>query len=99
MEIWGLYEICIKCGGVAVIYIIYCSNGVYAVFKRLFDGVSGVRVVGKTGKSEVSGKVWVSCWVGILFLYIYLRAYNSSKLPKISIFNFMHIYTTRNSQI
>lgn len=69
------------------------------MFKSLFEGLSGVRVVGKTGKSEVSGELWI-CWVGgILFLYIYLRAYNSSKLPKISIFNFMHIYTTRNSQI
>ena len=68
------------------------------MFKDLFDGLSGVRVVGKTEKSGVSGKVWVSCW-GILFLYIYLRAYNSSNLSKISIFNFMHIYTTRNSQI
>ena len=67
------------------------------MFKGLFEGMSGVRMTGKTGKSGVSGEVWMS-W-GILFLYIYLRAYNSSNLPKISIFNFMHIYTTRNSQI
>lgn len=84
--------------GVAVIYIIYYISGVYVMFKGLFEGLSGVRMTGKTGKSGVSGEVGIGGW-GILFLYIYLRAHNSSKLPKISIFNFMHIYTTRNSQI
>lgn len=68
------------------------------MFKGLFKGMSGVRMTVKTGKSGVSGELWMF-WVGILFLYISLHAHNSSKLPKISIFNFMHIYTTRNSQI
>ena len=59
--------------GVAVIYIIYCSSGVYAMFKGLFEGLSGVRVVGKTGKSGVSGELWVS-WVGdSIFIYISTR--------------------------
>ena len=84
--------------GVAVLCMIYCNSGVYVMFKSLFEGLSGVRMTEKTGKSGVSGEVGMSCW-GFLFLYISLRAYNSSNLPKISIFNFMHIYTTRNSQI
>lgn len=68
------------------------------MFKGLFKGLNGVRMTGKTGKSGVSGELGMF-WVGILFLYIYLHAHNNSNLPKISIFNFMHIYTTRNSQI
>lgn len=39
------------------IYIIYCSSGVYVMFKSLFEGLSGVRMTGKTGKSGVSGEV------------------------------------------
>lgn len=68
------------------------------MFKGLFKGLSGVRMMEKTEKSGVSGEVWMF-WMGILFLYIYLHAHNSSKLPKISIFNFMYIYTTRSFQI
>ena len=97
IEIWGLCVKVVVCG-VAVVCMIYCSSGVYVMFKGLFEGLSGVRMTGKTGKSGVSGEVWVF-WVGILILYIYLHAYNSSNLPKISIFNFMYIYTARNSQI
>lgn len=92
------YALKIVVYGVAVMCMIYCSSGVYVMFKGLFKGLSGVRMTGKMGKSGVSGEVWMF-WEGILFLYIYLHAHNSSNLPKISIFNFMHIYTTGNSQI
>ena len=34
-----------------LIDIIYCISGVYAMFKGLLEGLSGVRVTGKTGKS------------------------------------------------
>lgn len=45
----------------------------YAMFKCLFKGISGVRVVGKTGKSGVSGEMGI-CWVGdSIFIYIYAR--------------------------
>ena len=37
--------------GVDVIYIIYYSGGVYVMFKGLFEGLSGVRMTGKTGQS------------------------------------------------
>lgn len=43
------------------------------MFKSLFEGLSGVRVVGKTGKSGVSGELWVS-WVWGFYFYIYIYA-------------------------
>lgn len=52
-----MYEVCTKSCGIAVVYMIYCSSGVYVMFKGLFKGLSGVRMTGKTGKSEVSGEV------------------------------------------
>ena len=68
-----MYEVCIKCSGVAVIYIIYCSSGVYVMFKDLFKGLSGVRVVGKTGKNGMSGELGI-CWVwDSNFIYISTR--------------------------
>ena len=59
--------------GVAVIYMIYCSSGVYVMFRGLFEGLSGVRVTGKTGKSGVSGEEWVSWWGFYFYIYIYAR--------------------------
>lgn len=59
--------------GVAVIYIIYCSSGVYVIFKGLFEGLSGVRMTGKTGKSGVSGEEWVRWWRDSSFIYISTR--------------------------
>lgn len=53
--------------------MIYCSSGVYVMFKGLFKGLSGVRMTGKTGKSGVSGELWMS-WVGdSIFIYISTR--------------------------
>ena len=55
------------------IYNIYCSSGVYVMFKRLFKGLSGVRVVGKTGKSGwVERCGWVVGWF-YFYIYIYAR--------------------------
>lgn len=66
-EVWD------KSCGVAVLCMIYCISGVYVMFKCLFEGLSGVRVVGKTGKSGVSGEVG-TCWVGdSIFIYISTR--------------------------
>lgn len=43
------------------------------MFKGLFEGLSGVRMTGKTGKSGVGGEEWVS-WVGdSIFIYISTR--------------------------
>ena len=53
--------------------MIYCSSGVYVMFKGLFEGMSGVRMTGKTGKSGMSGELWMF-WVGFYFyIYIYTR--------------------------
>lgn len=43
------------------------------MLKRLFEGLGGVRVVGKTGKSGVSGEVWVSWVWDSIFIYISTR--------------------------
>lgn len=43
------------------------------MFKGLFEGLSGVRMVGKTGKSGVSGELGMS-WVGGFYFYIYIYA-------------------------
>lgn len=59
--------------GVDVVCMIYCSSGVYVIFKGLFKGLSGVRMTGKTGKSGVSGEVWVSWWWDSIFIYISTR--------------------------
>lgn len=43
------------------------------MFKGLFECLSGVRMTGKTGKSGVSGELWMS-WVGdSIFIYISTR--------------------------
>ena len=68
----GLWVKVVVCG-VAVMCMIYCSSGVYAMFKGLFKGLSGVRMTGKTGKSGVSGELGMS-WVGdSIFIYISTR--------------------------
>lgn len=43
------------------------------MFKGLFEGLSGVRVTGKTGKSGMCGEVWMR-WVGRFYFYIYIYA-------------------------
>ena len=56
MRFWGLF-VKVVMYGIAVLCMIYCSSGVYVMFKGLFKGLSGVRMTGKTGKSGVSGEV------------------------------------------
>ena len=43
------------------------------MFKGLLEGLSGVRVVGKTGKGGVSGEVVVSWVWDSIFIYISTR--------------------------
>ena len=68
------------------------------MFGARFEGLSGVRVTGKTGKSGVSGEVGV-LWVGgILKIYIYstrARTYNLQKFPHAFSCIFMHTEIAR----
>ena len=43
------------------------------MFKGLFKGLSGVRMTGKTGKSGVSGEVWIGGCGDSIFIYISTR--------------------------
>lgn len=54
----GLYGVCTRCSIMYVVCTIYCVRGVCSVFIVRFEGLSGVRVTGKTGKSGVSGELW-----------------------------------------
>lgn len=60
--------------------------------------VTGCRLIGWRQK-KVTGRRYIWGLGSSEFLYIYLRARDSSRLPKNSIYRFMHIYTARNSQI
>lgn len=62
------------------------------MFGARFEGLGGVRVVGKTGKSGVSGELWVG-WMGLREIYIYLLHARTRMTGKIShIHKFAYLY-------